>query len=123
MKQVMITNISPQAITLPVASPEALLVIEVGETNDQGEQKSRQFFIDNKSGSLLMNPGQQVSIRDVKWWEVLRGLPIKPDSYYRVNFLARSPKLWDVPTHLIWSWAHKGDKILKALEISKGKSE
>jgi hypothetical protein len=121
LKQVTISNISPQAITLPVARPEALLVIEFSETSDQGEQMCRQFFIDNENGSLVIQSGQQVLIRDVKWWEVLRGQQINPASYYSVRFLARSPSLWDVPTQPSWGWMPKGDKILKALEISNGK--
>lgn len=119
LKKVTISNIAPQTITLPVAKAEALLVIEISEASDNALLNSRQYFIDNEKGSLSIEPGKGVVIQDVKWWEVLRGQPIKPDSYYNVRFLARTPTLWSVPTQPNWGWAPKGEKILKALEISK----
>jgi hypothetical protein len=124
LKKVTMTNISPQAISLPVARPEALLLIELNETNErgkQGELRYNRFFIDNANGSLVIEAGQQVFIRDVKWWEALRGQPINPASFYNVRFLARSPTLWNIPTELGWGWGIKGDKIIKALEMTKSK--
>lgn len=113
LKKVTISNIAPQSITLPVAKAEALLVIEVSESTDNGEQNSRQYFIDNEKGSLVIDPGEEVIIQDVKWWEVLRGQPIKPDSYYNVRFLARSPTLWSIPTQPNWGWVPKGARYSK----------
>ncbi len=119
LKRVTFTNISPQKITLPVSSADALLVIEVVESSESEQVYSVRLVNEAKPGSLTLEPGESTSIQNVRWWDRLDRNHIKPQAYYSVAFLARTPGLWDIPTRPAWSWSLKGEKILKAIDLAK----
>ncbi len=112
-----ITNISPQAITLPVGDAGSLLVISV--RIEQGVETLTPVNAETRAGQLELPPGGVVEFRDFKWWTRLNPNTIKPDDYYYVSFQAASPGLWDVRAKPGGSSSFKGDKILQAIKLGQ----
>ncbi|HEY1052014.1 MAG TPA: hypothetical protein VGE39_19725 [Prosthecobacter sp.] len=121
LKMVTFTNISPQAITFPFARPEALLLVEVSKLLKSGEQAQgpKRLSISDEPGSFTIPAGQSVVIKNVTWWNPLRGQAIDPACSYNVHFLARTPGLWEVPARTNWSWSPSGDEVLKTLGLAE----
>ena len=116
LKEVTITNSSPQAITFPVGKPEALLGVEISKVINQAVSNSQRYFMSDEAGSLTLQAGESVVIKDVKWWEMLRQVPIDDASDYNIHIIARTPGLWEVPVQSGWGWVLRGSQIVKTLD-------
>lgn len=123
LKKITISNVSPQAITLPVAKPEALFVLELSKWTNNAEARPELLVMNDEPGALTLQAGQSVVIKDVKWWELLRNKHIDPEANYSVYFLARSPGLWDISARPNWNWIPRGNEILKALNMTKAEGK
>jgi hypothetical protein len=123
LKTVTITNISPQHITLPFAKPESLLLVEFDKHVEGVNPGHERFSLSDEPGRLTIKAGQGIVLHDVRWWSALKGQHIEPDPLYSVNFLVRSPGLWEVPTRTHWGWMPAGAKVLKAIELDKTTSK
>jgi hypothetical protein len=115
---VKLTNISPQAITLNADQPEDLLVVRV--TTQDGKEMPVKNGNAAPSGTLSFKPGEQVDLKDVKWWKRLEdGAVLEPHNSYWVSFEARSPGLWEVTAKGGGLWGIEGEEILKEMRSAK----
>ena len=93
LESVRITNTSPQALRLPSANGEDLVIARM-IVNDHTEYTSRML---HTNAGLTLAPGESVEFKDVAWWKNL----VVPEHIgaerVRITFVFATPGVWEVP--------------------------
>lgn len=119
LKFVTVTNISPQEITLPAPSANAVLLVSL--VSSEGRLERIELSGGEKSGPIHLKPNEKIELRDFKWWEHMSAEKIRADEKYEVSFEASSPGLWEIPAKTHSSSSIEGARLLAAIRSSKAR--